>query len=211
VVKPAFPPVPQPQPGPAADGAVFVGLVFGALPHQCRDAHSSPLSLVVAAGNSVSTGRHSYPVEPGRGPFRRGSVAPVPGWAGTVRSRSDPRSDGAGPDRNPLSTMSSRWVSMIDMVDTVMIPLGSDPRGNDMPAPIPKYEQFAETIRQQIRTGELAPGERLPSTAQWAQQGWKHGTIVAGMRLLRSEGWVRGQPGEATFVADHPPIGGSDG
>lgn len=76
-----------------------------------------------------------------------------------------------------------------------------------MSSPTPKYEQFAEMIRGQIRSGHLTPGERLPSNTQFKAQGWKHGVIVAGMRLLRTEGWVRGQPGEAVFVASDPPIG----
>lgn len=73
---------------------------------------------------------------------------------------------------------------------------------------MPKYEQFAESIRAQIRAGQLKPGERLPSNTQLQLQGWKRSTIVMGMRQLRGEGWVRGQPGEAVFVADSPPIGG---
>lgn len=76
-----------------------------------------------------------------------------------------------------------------------------------MSSPTPKYEQFAESIRQQIRAGILKPGDRLPSNTQFKADGWKHGTIVIGMRQLRNEGWVRGQPGEAVFVADNPPIG----
>jgi hypothetical protein len=53
----------------------------------------------------------------------------------------------------------------------------------------------------------LKPGDRLPSNTQFKADGWKHGTYLAGMRVLRAEGWVRGQPGEAVFVADDPPIG----
>lgn len=70
---------------------------------------------------------------------------------------------------------------------------------------MPKYEAFAEQIREQIRRGELQPGDRLPSNTQYQQQGWKRTTIMLGMRILRAEGWVRGQPGEAVFVADRPP------
>jgi GntR family transcriptional regulator len=96
---------------------------------------------------------------------------------------------------------------MIDMVDMVMDALGCDPGSDTVTSATPKYEQFAETIRSRIRSGDLAAGDRLPSNTQFKAQGWKHGVIVAGMRLLRSEGWVRGQPGEAVFVADDPPIG----
>jgi DNA-binding GntR family transcriptional regulator len=71
---------------------------------------------------------------------------------------------------------------------------------------MPKYEQLAEVYRQKIRAGELKPGDRLPSTSQIEADGWKRGTIGIAMRTLRLEGWTRGQPGEAVYVADHPPI-----
>jgi len=96
---------------------------------------------------------------------------------------------------------------MIDMVDMVMEALGCDPGSESVTSATPKYEQFAELIRQQIRSGELQPGDRLPSNTQFKADGWKHGTYLAGMRLLRREGWVRGQPGEAVYVADVPPNG----
>lgn len=70
---------------------------------------------------------------------------------------------------------------------------------------MPKYEQLAGQIRDQIRSGVLKPGDRLPSNTAFQQQGWRHGTIVIAMRVLRAEGWTRGQPGEGVFVADHPP------
>lgn len=80
-----------------------------------------------------------------------------------------------------------------------------------MTLPTPKYEQFAETIRAQIRAGILKPKDRLPSNTAFKQQGWKHGTYIRGMQLLRAEGWVRGQPGEAVFVADNPPVAADPG
>lgn len=70
---------------------------------------------------------------------------------------------------------------------------------------MPKHEQLAEEYREKIRTGELKPGDRLPSTSQIEAEGWKRGTIGIAMRTLRTEGWTRGQPGEAVYVAAHPP------
>lgn len=70
---------------------------------------------------------------------------------------------------------------------------------------MPKYEQLAEVYRNKIRTGELKPGDRLPSTSALQAEGWKRGTIGIAMRTLRSEGWTRGQPGEAVWVAERPP------
>lgn len=92
------------------------------------------------------------------------------------------------------------------MVDMVMVSSELRPRERST-MPMPKYEQFAEHIRVQVRAGELQPGERLPSTSTYMAQGWKRGTIVAGMRVLRAEGWVRGQPGEAVYVAENHPSG----
>ena len=97
---------------------------------------------------------------------------------------------------------------MIDMVDMAVISSGCDPGSDTVMPTTPKYEQFAEMIRQKIRSGDLRPGDRLPSNTQFKAEGWKHGTYLAGMRLLRTEGWVHGQPGEAVYVADVPPIGG---
>lgn len=70
----------------------------------------------------------------------------------------------------------------------------------------PLYEQLAEQFREQIRAGILKPGDRLPSQSALKAEGWTHGVIVSAMRELRTSGWVRGQPGQAVFVADEPPI-----
>lgn len=70
---------------------------------------------------------------------------------------------------------------------------------------MPKHELLAEEYREKIRTGELKPGDRLPSTSQIEAAGWKRGTIGIAMRTLRTEGWTRGQPGEAVYVAERPP------
>lgn len=71
---------------------------------------------------------------------------------------------------------------------------------------MPKYEQLAEVFRAKIRAKELMPGDRLPSTSALKEQGWRQGTIVNAMRTLRMEGWTRGQPGEAVYVAADPPV-----
>lgn len=95
---------------------------------------------------------------------------------------------------------------MVDMVDTVMIPWECEPGSDHVNTPMPLPRQFAERIRAQIRSGTLKPGDRLPSTSRYVEQGWARSTVVAGIRLLRQTGWVRGQPGQAVFVADDPPL-----
>lgn len=101
-------------------------------------------------------------------------------------------------------------VSTVDMVREPVISLGCDPGSNDVTTPMPLPMQLAEQIREQIRTGRLKPGDRLPSTARFVEQGWARSTVVNGVKLLRETGWVRGQPGQAVFVADDPPFGQAD-
>jgi GntR family transcriptional regulator len=75
-----------------------------------------------------------------------------------------------------------------------------------MNAPVPKYQQVAEDIRQQIRTGKLKPGDRLPSTAALiehyrAQHGrMSYGTLRDAIRLLKDEGLIEGRPGDGVYV-----------
>lgn len=96
---------------------------------------------------------------------------------------------------------------MFDMVDIAVIPLVRDRGSTAMSTSVPLYEQLAETFRAKIRSGELKPGDRLPSTSALKAEGWKQGVIVSAMRTLRIEGWTRGQPGQAVYVASTPPIG----
>jgi GntR family transcriptional regulator len=70
-----------------------------------------------------------------------------------------------------------------------------------------KFERLAEAIRLQIRSGELAPGDRLPSTERLKKlHGVSYSTIRSAMLVLKAEGWVVGVPGEAVYVAPNPPI-----
>lgn len=70
-----------------------------------------------------------------------------------------------------------------------------------------KYEQLAEVIRQQIRSGELPPGGKLPSTAQLKNRhGVSQSTVRSAMLVLKAEGWVVGAQGEAVYVAPNPPL-----
>ena len=94
---------------------------------------------------------------------------------------------------------------LVDMVDLGVIDSECYPRSPYMS--IPLYTQLAEHLREEIRVGRLKPGDRLPSQSALKEQGWTHGVIIAAMRELRSTGWTRGQPGQAVYVADDPPIG----
>lgn len=91
------------------------------------------------------------------------------------------------------------------MVDLAVVTLGRDPGSLTMSTAVPLYEQLAELYRAKIRAGDLKPGDRLPSTSALKADGWKQNVIVSAMRVLRVEGWTRGQPGQAVYVAEHPP------
>lgn len=95
---------------------------------------------------------------------------------------------------------------MVDMVDMAVICSGRDPGSADMTQSVPAYEQLAELFRAKIRAGELQPGDRLPSANALKAEGWKHHAVISAMRVLRIEGWTRGEPGRAVYVADQPPI-----
>ena len=65
------------------------------------------------------------------------------------------------------------------------------------------YQDIAESIRQQIATGELKAGDRLPSVRDLAQQ-WKctPGTVNRAYRLLAKENIVGGYRGSGTRVLE---------
>lgn len=71
--------------------------------------------------------------------------------------------------------------------------------------PLPPYQQIVEYYRDRIATGELKPGERLPSTRQLIEQ-WSvaHATAAKVLALLRADGLVitTSGGGGGTVVAD---------
>ncbi|MEW2384872.1 winged helix-turn-helix domain-containing protein [Micromonospora sp. NPDC047707] len=67
----------------------------------------------------------------------------------------------------------------------------------------PKWEQLADHIRSQIESGELAPGDQLPSTAQLrAQHGVSTTVVRQAILVLQTQGWVQGVHGLGVFVAE---------
>lgn len=63
------------------------------------------------------------------------------------------------------------------------------------------YVQIADDLRQQIARGELAPGQRLPSTAKLAQAyEVAPMTIRSSLRILNSEGLLVSRQGSGVFV-----------
>ncbi|MEV5510276.1 TetR/AcrR family transcriptional regulator C-terminal domain-containing protein [Streptomyces orinoci] len=71
---------------------------------------------------------------------------------------------------------------------------------------IPPYLRIAAAIRKRIADGELAPGDRVPSTRQIARE-WQVALATATKVLttLRQEGLVRAEPRVGTVVASRTP------
>ncbi|MFD8142944.1 TetR/AcrR family transcriptional regulator C-terminal domain-containing protein [Streptomyces sp. NPDC059708] len=67
---------------------------------------------------------------------------------------------------------------------------------------VPRYSRIVAELRQRIETGELAPGDRVPSTREITRQ-WGVAMATASKVLaeLRHEGLVSAVPGVGTVVA----------
>jgi DNA-binding GntR family transcriptional regulator len=66
-----------------------------------------------------------------------------------------------------------------------------------------KYVKLADTIREQIKSGELRPGDKLPSISQLREEyGISYGSVRGAMLVLKAEGLIEGRQGEAVYVKD---------
>jgi 2-aminoadipate transaminase len=75
----------------------------------------------------------------------------------------------------------------------------------DPNAEAPLYRQLFEQIAQQIRSGQLANGERLPATRELAGLlGLNRTTISAAYEMLETEGLISGHVGRGSFVTGRP-------
>ena len=67
----------------------------------------------------------------------------------------------------------------------------------------PRYEQIANALSQAIRSGQLKPGDRLPTVRALASDlGVSLTTVTAAFKSLAENGWTRGEIGRGTFVSD---------
>ncbi len=73
---------------------------------------------------------------------------------------------------------------------------------------IPPWQQLADLLRARIESGELAPGDKLPSIVALSQE---HNlapvTVRKAVTRLQREGLVKSRTGWGTFVTgkDHEP------
>ncbi|NPV58141.1 MAG: GntR family transcriptional regulator [Actinobacteria bacterium] len=66
----------------------------------------------------------------------------------------------------------------------------------------PAYFRLAQDIKVRIENGDLAPGERVPSTSELAREyGISHMTVRRGLELLEREGYIQMVQGKGSFVA----------
>ncbi len=67
------------------------------------------------------------------------------------------------------------------------------------------YTSIADRLRQDIRQGIYAVGEKLPTEQNLSEQfGVNRHTLRQAIALLKSEGLIRVEQGRGTFVADAP-------
>src|SRR5215831_18522500 len=65
----------------------------------------------------------------------------------------------------------------------------------------PLYRQLFEQIAEQIRSGQLACGERIPATRELAGLlGLNRTTVSAAYDMLENEGLISGKVGRGSFV-----------
>ncbi|MFF8372730.1 TetR/AcrR family transcriptional regulator C-terminal domain-containing protein [Streptomyces lydicus] len=75
----------------------------------------------------------------------------------------------------------------------------------------PPYRRIVEEIRRRIDTGELTPGDRVPSTRRITREwGVAMATATKVLTTLRQEGVVRAVPGVGTVVNDPQAAGHRD-
>lgn len=76
----------------------------------------------------------------------------------------------------------------------------------DQPGGQPAYLRIAAELREQITSGQLAPGAKLPSEAQLMRRYGVSNTIVKNVRqILISEGLVEARKGSGVYVLQESP------
>ena len=68
------------------------------------------------------------------------------------------------------------------------------------------WRQVAQIVIGRIKDGTYPPGSRVPSTLELATElGIASSTSQKALAYLQREGWLRGETGIGTFVADTLP------
>jgi GntR family transcriptional regulator len=68
---------------------------------------------------------------------------------------------------------------------------------------VPPWEQLAGILRSRIESGELRPGDRIPSVVSLAQEyDLAAGTVRKALTQLQREGLVESRVGWGSFVTE---------
>ncbi len=71
----------------------------------------------------------------------------------------------------------------------------------------PVYAQIADELRARIKSGEYAPGAKLPSGAELvAEYGVARATVDRALAVLLAEGRIESARGKGYFVREVPPV-----
>jgi len=75
----------------------------------------------------------------------------------------------------------------------------------DMRSEAPIYMQIVEQVRQRVSTGELRPGDQLPTVRQMATDlRVNFNTVARAYRLLDEAGLISTQQGRGTYIWEGP-------
>ena len=78
----------------------------------------------------------------------------------------------------------------------------------DVHSGVPIYVQLVERVKHMIATGELKPGDQLPTVRQLAQDLRVNlNTIARAYTMLNDVGIISTQQGRGTFVSERPDEG----
>lgn len=70
-----------------------------------------------------------------------------------------------------------------------------------MPLDRPYIDNLMKLIRNMIASGQLAPGDRLPSSRELAREhGIAYGTVRIALDRLRAAGEIRSHPAKGFYV-----------
>ncbi|MFI2784033.1 GntR family transcriptional regulator [Streptomyces sp. ALB3] len=70
----------------------------------------------------------------------------------------------------------------------------------------PPYVQVADYLRRQIQSGELGPGDKVPSSRELQEKfGLASATVQNAFRLLKSEGLIYSVQGRGSFIRRPAP------
>ncbi|WP_447134309.1 GntR family transcriptional regulator [Micromonospora sp. LZ34] len=72
-----------------------------------------------------------------------------------------------------------------------------------MPTAQPSFRRIVDEIAGKIKSGELKPGDKLPSTSQLADMyNVSTGTVYRALSLLHDRELIIGHSGRGTYVAE---------